>query len=344
MEKGKIKVWFPAVRAGSGTDVFTARLAKALEQRGMIAEITWLSLRHEMLPWFLNHLPPPADTDIIFANSWNGFAFKRTDIPLVVTLHHSAFDHTVDVYQSLAQRLYHHILIKPCEMRSFRVADKVTAVSRYAAKSLQQHASGIGHIEVIHNWIDVERFKPAISSQQHDGKPFRLLFVGKLSRLKGADLLAPIMQQLGFSYELRIAGKIKSDQRKNFPKNIKLLGYLNECDLIHAYQACDALLLPSRSEGFGYTALEAMSCGKPVIASNATALPELINDGINGILCSVDDVAQFANACRHLRRDAELCRKMGESARQRAIDQFSSAIAINSYVELINQLVKSKVQ
>ena len=142
----------------------------------------------ELMPILLKHAPPPVGTDIIFANSWNGFAFKRADLPLVVTVHHAAFDPAVTTYQSLAQRLYHRLLIRPFEMRSFSKADVITAVSHFAANAVSR-ATGRKNIQVIYNWVDTHRFHP-LADTLRDKKPFRLLFVGKLSRIKGADLLA----------------------------------------------------------------------------------------------------------------------------------------------------------
>jgi glycosyltransferase involved in cell wall biosynthesis len=339
MQNGKVKIWLPAIRVGTGTDVFTQRLADALASHGTTTQISWFPPKFELTPFLLRLVPPPAGTDIVFANSWNGFAFKRPDIPLIVTVHHSGFDPAVHTYRTPAQRLYHRLLIKPLEKKSFQAADVVTAVSMFTADSVKR-ATGLGKVEVIHNWIDVDRFHPISRVQLQDTRPFRLLFVGKPSPSKGADLLTPIMRRLGPDFELRIAGRPHSARRADFPPNIRVLSWLNEDDLIREYQECDALLFPSRSEGFGYVALEAMACGKPVIASNVTALPEVINDGVAGILCPVDDVNAFAGACSRLAVDVELCIKMGNAARKWAIEQFSEPQVMGRYLTLIHRLLQ----
>jgi len=336
MKDGKIKVWLPAIRTGTGSDVFTIRLAQALAQRGMDTEISWFPLIYELAPFLLQGIAVPAGTDIIFANSWNGFAFKRSGIPLVVISFHPEFT-SRNSHFSVAQYIYHCVFIRQYEKRSFRAADYITAISEYTASSLKEspHAH---KVKVIHLWIDSEKFSPQ-QSCSNAIKPFRLLFVGTQSYRKGADLLPAIMQNLGSDFHLDIVGKIGDGQQENSPANISCLGRLSDEELICGYAKCDALLFPSRWEGFGYTALEAMACGKPVVTSHATALPEVVVDGVTGLLCQSGDVAAFATACRRLAADSELSRSLGQAGRRRAVDHFSEHKLVSQYVNLIEKLI-----
>ena len=342
MENGKIKVWLPAIQAGSGADVYTLRLAAALERNGIRAQISWFSLSLELLPVLLQHAQPPAGTDIIIANSWNGFAFRRIGLPLVTIVHHCVFDHELLPYKSTLQSIYHRFIAEPREVRSLHAADAVVAVSHYVANHLRQKL-GMDSVEVIHNWVDTAKFKPKLHEERIT-RPFRLMFVGKFSRLKGGDLLAPLMRKLGADFELYFIGNQQDIQKINLPTNMIPVGRLAEQDMIRAYQNCDVLLLPSRSEGFGYAALEAMACGKPVVASNNSALPEIVVNGATGILCDTGDVGGFANACRLLADDPELCSVMGSAGRQRAVESFSEAMSVECYIHLIHEfLVPMKV-
>lgn len=337
MENGKIKVWLPAIQAGSGTDVYTKRLAAALERHGLAVQITWFPLSHELLPVLLRRTRPPLGTDIIIANSWSGFVFRQFGLPLVVVVHHCVFDPDLRPYKSFSQILYHRFIAEPREVRSLRAADAVVAVSHCVANHLRQKL-GMNGAEVIHNWVDIELFRPHPQEVRGDG-PFRLLFVGKLSRLKGGDMLAPLMRKLGGDFELRFTAEPQNCRSMNLPVNMIPIGRLAEQDMVRAYQKCDAVLLPSRTEGFGYTALEAMACGKPVIASNNTALQEIVQDGTTGILCNTGDVDAFAEACQRLVVDAELCLMMGEAGRARVLAQFSERAALRPYLHLIEHLV-----
>lgn len=336
MENGRIKVWLPSIQAGSGTDVYTRRLAALLERHGITAQITWFPLSHELLPVLLQHAQPPPGTDIIIANSWNGFAFKRVGLPLVVIVHHCVFDLGLRPYKNVLQSLYHHFLAEPREVRSLHAADAVIAVSHYVANHLRQKLCMEG-MEVIYNWLDTELFKPQ-TEVGRGGRPFRLLFVGKPTRLKGGDLLAPLMHNLGADFELRLTVEPQDCRAMNLPANMIPIGKLTELDIVRAYQECDAVLLPSLAEGFGYAALEAMACGKPVIASNNSALPEIIIDGATGILCNTNDIDAFANACRLLEDNPMLYSSMGNAGHQHAVEQFSESSATMRWLNLIDRL------
>jgi len=77
-------------------------------------------------------------------------------------------------------------------------------------------------------------------------------------------------------------------------------------------------VFPSRLEGFGLAAAEAMACGKSVVASRAGALPEVVADSETGILCDPDDPADFARAILRLLEDPSLAEKMGKAGLARA--------------------------
>ena len=214
-----------------------------------------------------------------------------------------------------------------------RAADAVVAVSRCVAHHLWQRLS-LDNVEVIYNWVDTDLFKPEKMIARGDG-PFRLLFVGKPTRLKGGDMLVPLMRELGAAFELRLTAELQDCRNMNLPANIIPMGRLSEQDMVKAYQQCDALLLPSRAEGFSYAALEAMACGKPVI----TALPESVTDGITGVLCRIGEVHDFVEACRSLAANQVQCGEIGLKSRQGTVEKFSESEAMDRYIPLIKHLV-----
>jgi len=333
-----MKVWFPAIRAGSGTDVFTQRLADVLRRRGFEAEITWFAGNWQFAPFLLQTVRPPKGTTIVHANSWNGFAFARRGIPLVVTEHLNVFDPQYRPHKSLAQNLYHQSLVRRFVCASLSKASVITAVSRSAASSLKNVWPRFT-ARVIHNWIDTRVFIPPERKRRSSGGPFELLFVGNLSRRKGADLLAPIMRELGGRFHLRFTTGLRQSRPIPTEGNMIPMGRITEESLlVRAYQDCDAVLVPSRFEGFGLTALEAMACGKPVIASRSSSLPEIVEDGVTGILCPIGDVSAFAAACRKLAENPDLRNKYGQAAKRRAVELFSEDAIIPRYVALYGEL------
>jgi glycosyltransferase involved in cell wall biosynthesis len=89
---------------------------------------------------------------------------------------------------------------------------------------------------------------------------------------------------------------------------IRFIGRVSEEDKASLYRAAEFFCFPSRYEGFGLTPLEAMACGTPVIAADATSLPEIVGDG--GILVDPDDVSGWAQALSSLWRDPDLVHRM----------------------------------
>lgn len=329
----EIGVWFPKVRTGTGTDVFTKRLVKALNQRGIRAEVTWLPSYAEYLPWAAKRLDPPEWSNIVHITSSLHHRFVSTSLPVVATVHHGVHDPLLTIYLHASQRLYRRFWIRRCEAVSLRRATTVTAVSLYATERVKK-VFGRLDVKTIHNWIDLETFCPDQRRQPHN--PFRLLFVGKLSSIKGADLLPKILDILRGNFELRYTGTSEELTGSPYlPDNIRALGKISgDRELADIYRQCDALLFPSRIEGFGLAALEAQACGRPVICTNSSSLPEVVSDGFSGFLCPMDDIDAFAAAALKLQKNPAIWREMSLNARSQAETKFGEEASIEDYILL----------
>lgn len=323
------RVWFPAIRASSGADVFTQRLADELNARGAQAEITWLPHRAEYAPWSVPIPKPPAWANVVHVNTWLHTRFIPPHLPVVATMHHVVHDSAFEPYKTRAQSLYHRYWIRPIESAMLNRANVVTAVSRYTAGQVCDKF-GCDDVTIIPNSVDTNLFQPGPDRSPH--RPFRLLFVGNWSQRKGADLLAPIMRMLGPTFELWVTSGLRGWRDKTpIPPNIRFLGRLPSIKaLVRVYQDADALLFPSRLEGFGLAVLEAQACGLPVISTNATALPEVVSPA-TAILCDPDSVSSFVDACRALKGDLGLWREMRAAGPQRARSDFDVASTVLSY-------------
>lgn len=334
---GPPAIWFVAIRTGTGADVFTERLAAGLIQRGVRAEIAWLPLRAEYAPWTVAVPTPPAWATVVHVNTWLHPRFIPERLPVVATLHHAIHDPALRLDKGRVRAAYHDHWIAPVERRIMRRADRVVAVSRFVADMARQTLCDLP-MQVIHNGIDTGLFRPGARVQQ-PGEPFRLLYVGAWRRLKGADLLAPIMRELGDHFELHYTGgPAAARDRVHMPRNMRDLGRLSTSQVVAAMQDADALLFPSRSEGFGLVAAEAMACGLPVIAMQGTAMDEIVEPGVTGMLCARDDVRGIAAAARLLAGDSELQRAMRLAARMAAMERFSSTAMADAYASLYRGL------
>lgn len=333
-----MRVWLPGVRAGTGTDIYTERLAEALREAGVHAEVQFFPHRLQYIPWALNAVPAPPRTDMVVTNSWNGFAFARPSVKLVVVNHLCVFDDALAPYKSKAQALFHARLLHRFESWSYAKADAVVAVSGYTARQVEKAFPGT-RVRVLYNGVDTSRFSPGSGPEEKRRDGLDLLFVGNLSRRKGADLLPQIMSRLGPNHRLYYTSGLRSNDRLPEAPNLRPLGTLDQSRMLDAYRRSDLVLFPTRLEGFGYAAVEAMACGKPVVASAVSSLPEIIESGRTGLLCPADDVDCFAAAIEGLYQDPERRRAMGAAARKTAVERFSAAAMVQGYIGLFDELL-----
>lgn len=334
-----MKVAIGQVRGGSGVDIWAGNLCRGLRWAGQACSVDMAPPIYQFFPFLVRCREYPfLHCDIIHGNSWNAFAFKR-DSPLVVTEHHVIHDPLFNPYRSLPQKMYHR-WIYHCEKRSFRAADAITCVSWYTRKKMEE-CFGLKDSRVIYNGVDTTVFQPVeqISNSWNlpDGKTI-LFFAGNLSRRKGGDLLPAIMKELGDDFILLIA----TGQKGATPSAMNTIMNLGQLDISHlvlAYNRCDIFLSASRLEGFGLSVAEAMSCGKPVVATNGSSLPELVIDGKGGFLCQMDDVRDFAEKIRELAADENLRNGMGKFNRKRVKENFTLGRMVGDYIRLYRSLL-----
>lgn len=320
-----MKVWLPYVQCGSGTDIFTIRLAESLRNSGINAIEQAFSHKWQYIPWRLKLIEPPQNTSHIITNTWNGFAFKREGVKLVVVQHLFVLDPAFKRYCSKLQLLFYESFIKYFEKQSGKVADQVVAVSDYAATTYSKYFNFKKPL-VILNGIDTDFFSPGdhfFSAESRNQSKIKLLFVGNMNRRKGFDILPDLMNKLGDDFQMMYTSGLRT---KNLYKNSKgmiPLGTLDQKQIRSAYRSADFLIFPTRLEGFGYVAAEAMACGTPVVSTISSSIPEVVMDGETGILCPVDDIDCFAKTIKKIAFDQDLYDQMKIRAIEVAKNKFS---------------------
>jgi glycosyltransferase involved in cell wall biosynthesis len=265
--------------------------------------------------------------DIIQGRSRVAFALRAPGRPLVTTVHHLTTDPDLQPYSSPAQRLFYRLAESRYDGWSIRAADAVVCVSRYTQRQVEQ-TYGRGDTVLVFDGIDTDVFVPAPDYARTDGglprseARIKLLFIGNNTRRKGFDLLPRIMDLLPGDYALYYNGGFqRTGDIPPHPRMISI-GSPDRAGLLAAYQSCDILLFPSRLEGFGIAPAEALACGRPVVTTDASALPEVVDHGQNGYLCRRNDVAGYAEAVRRLGEDAALRRRFGEHGREKVVRSF----------------------
>lgn len=199
-----------------------------------------------------------------------------------------------------------------------RVTDQIHNIS--AAEQVAAHAAGIAGDRQRLVLSGIRREAP-VATVAPDG-PVRLLFIGRHDRQKGLDVLLDAMERVD-GVELDVVGdSVQSHFAAGDRPHVTFHGWQRRDQLGRFLARCHAVVMPSRWEGFGLVAVEAMRAGRAVVASDAGALPEIIQDGVTGRIVPIGDVRALARAIATL--DPAMLRRMGQAARARFLERFTA--------------------
>lgn len=267
--------------------------------------------------------------------AWVDVARARADV------FHNPFPHPVRVLHGHRVQTLHDVipLVRPdadlATLRRqwerfaprYRAAEKVIAVSRYSAdEGIARLGLDPGRVEVVHHGVG-RRFTPVGPRVGADGgDPPYLVVVSEFSMRKGygeAFGVIAALAEAGLPHRLKVAGKVVPSHQAELdrlvaaadrPDRIDLLGYVD--DLPALVRGAQVALVPSRFEGFGLPAVEAMACGVPVVSFDNTSLGEVVADG--GVLVADGDVAAMAAAARSILTDPARHDDLAAAALRRA--------------------------
>jgi len=235
-------------------------------------------------------------------------------------------------------------------------ANRVVTVSTAAGKAIRDHLGvSEGRLRVVYEAAD-----PIFGAGEAPGEPdadvrlryglptdkLLLLYVGGLSPHKNLGALIAAYSRLTAQPEdanlvhLALVGETEREvfysayhqlvaqvRQLGLSERVTFTGYVPDADLVHLYRTATCLILPSRDEGFGLPVVEAMTCGSPVIASRAGALPELVGDA--GLLVDPDDVEEFSGALRRIAYDPGLRAELRSRGLRRASELSWEKAALN---------------
>jgi colanic acid/amylovoran biosynthesis glycosyltransferase len=228
------------------------------------------------------------------------------------------------------------------DVSRYRLAEKVrrasftTAVSEFTRSQLmalveEWHWS---RILVVHMGVDLERYRPRERPLRREGD-VRVLVVGRLVRHKGHALLLDALARLrdeGLILQLTIAGE--GEERQTLAEiaaalgiegQVRILGAVGQDELPDLYGEADVFCLPTLAEAVGVVNMEAMATGLPVVSSRLAGIPELVEDGVSGLLVDPGNVGQLADALRTLAGDPAMRRRMGEAGQRKVEAEFDAA-------------------
>jgi len=229
-------------------------------------------------------------------------------------------------------------------------SDAVVSVSHWLAAQTREAFDFDGPIDVIHNFVDAERFKPRVDDSVRGelaGPGERLVaHMSNFRSLKRAPDVVEIFARLPADLPARLLlvgdgpdmGIVREAvTRHGLTERVCFLGEIEDVERILA--ASDVAVFPSESESFGLAALEAMACGVPVVASDVGGLPEVVTHGENGFLLPVGDQAGMADALTRLLADDALRRRLGAAALARSRESFSLERMLAEHERLYDRLL-----
>ncbi|HMM75439.1 MAG TPA: glycosyltransferase family 4 protein [Gammaproteobacteria bacterium] len=247
---------------------------------------------------------------------------------LVATFHNYYLDPWFVRHCSFMHRIHYSTDLRWFTRQALKRASLVTAVSRYTAELVREDLDYAGELRIVPNGIDIERF----SAQPEPHAGIRVLFSGNMSHRKGAHLLERIAKGLSQDVELWIASGLRDDVfSSGLPKNVRIIGRVPYDDMPALYNRVDILLMPTLREGFGLAVAEAMACGLPVVATNCSAIPEILQDELGGYLIDAERVDDFIDRINYLAGDSSMRSRMGSINRQRIVSQFGETHMIEGY-------------
>lgn len=319
---------------GNGAIVIHQQLQKHLPDYKVIP----YSPKYEYFPFLMRRFDL-ANVDLIHTTPDYGFFHARKNTPLVLTFHNYVLDSFMQKYSTPIQRIHYKTDLKYFTKKSLERATVVTAVSQFTADLVKSELSIDQDIRVIRNGIDTNHFRPIIGKK--NSKEFIVLFSGNMTRRKGVHLLPLIADKLDKNIKIVCATGLRNNKNKICHNKIEFIEKVSHVDMPELYNSADVLIMPTVREGFGLSVAEAMSCSLPVIASNCSTMPELIDEDCGGYLCKLGSISEFAERINVLAGNKKSCESFGEYNREKICREFSVDIMVDDYALLFEQILSS---
>jgi len=275
-------------------------------------------------------------------------ANRRIGIPIVATIRNNVLDWVCDLIFSIPfptlLKIRNKVILKCLEE-----VDAVIAVSRYIKGELVSRGVDAEKTSSIYNLYPMDSIQSLSLEKEHCSK-VRLFAPGWLTKYKGFFVLLQAMKKVTEredNVELVIAGD--GPERKNLErlskklsleKFVYFIGKVPHEEIAKFYLGSDIVVFPSiHPEAFGRVALEAITFGRPVIASEVGGIPEIVRDGETGVLVPPNDCRQLAEAITFLVKNRRLRESMGEKGKTVARKKFDTEKVVRQHLKVYKEIV-----
>lgn len=218
------------------------------------------------------------------------------------------------------------------------IADRIICISGDEFHEAVRAGISAKRLVLVHNGISRNRPSLDEASAIWPSQKTKVLFIGRLDRQKGCDLLIEAARRLEDIIDVRIIGAsvIGKHENPDVPRNVALLGWMDRKQIEAHLEKADLVVIPSRWEAFGLVAIEAMRAAKPIVAFRVGALPEIVENGVTGILCEPVSVTPLVDALQRASKlDLSAAGQRGYARFRQLYDIEMTHRALNRvYVEL----------
>jgi len=252
---------------------------------------------------------------------------RKLGVPVVATVHHpltvdrrASFQRDETLEEAIGTMRFYPVAMQGFVAR--RLDGLFTSSAASAAMIRRDFRTPVERIRMLANGVDTERFRPAADAERN---PDEILCVGRASDPnKGVANLIAALARLPQHLQLTLV----DDDHPNGPAyqlarrygcadRLRITGRIDDAELVRRYQRASLVVVPSRYEGFGLPAVEAMACATPVVACAVGALPEVMRATGGGALVAPDDPAALAVAIADLMARPENRSMLGKRGRLR---------------------------
>lgn len=324
----------------------------ALTERGIPFEIVPIhghldpGLTRRLINILRSRTPDVVHTHLIHGDLYGLRAARRAGVPAAVSSRHNDNPFRQNPILKLANRA------------AMRRADRVIAISAaLAGFVIRTEGMPDDKVTVIRYGLEPRTFPPDAASEARTRLDLPpevpvIGFFGRLIAQKGVDVLLEAFARLRIEHpDARLVIVGDGDLRASLEAQTSALG-LGACvtftgwvdDAPALMPGCDVIAMPSRWEGFGLVALEAMNARCPLVASRVSALPEIVVDGETGRLVPPDDPGELAKAVGEMLGDKDRARAMGEAGHARLVAEFGVERMVGQTLALYRQVAPHRTE
>jgi len=173
----------------------------------------------------------------------------------------------------------------------------------------------------------------------------RMLFVGRLESMKAVDILLTALKELPAHVHLRVVGEgsLRATLQRqavtlDVADRVEFLGYVPTPDVYEEFARASVFCSPSRSEAFGNVFLEAQAAGCAVVATNIQGIPDIVEDGVTGLLVPPEDPRALAQALSSVFDDTDLRKQLAQAGQKNA-QKYDWSVIAERYGEVYEGLI-----